>query len=231
MAREARAASAVKTKPEKNSSVASRRIADYLRSAILDDELLPGTRIYQEEIAEQLGASRIPVREALRILQAEGLVTIVSNSGAWVSRLTLAECSQAYQMRERLEPLLLRTSMDNIPHDDVFADWMRLVTAMEQTTSVDEFMRLDREFHLATYAYAPASYLGDVIYRLWNTTQHYRRAYTRLTAAPSLEVTHLEHKLIMDGIRRRDHADAERFLVTHIRRTRKELEKHPELFA
>ena len=54
---------------------------------------------------------------------------------------------------------------------------------------------------------------------------------TMLTDAPSLAATHLEHRLLLDGIRRRDGADAERLLVTHIRRTRKELERHPEIFA
>ena len=54
------------------------------------------------------GASRSPGREALRMLAAEGLVTLVANSGAWVARMSLAECDEAYLVRERLEPLLLR---------------------------------------------------------------------------------------------------------------------------
>lgn len=216
--------------PANGGSVASRRIADSLRTAILEDELTPGTRILQEEIAERLGVSRIPVREALRMLHADGLVTIVSNSGAWVSRLTQRECSEAYRMRERLEPLLLRASMERIGDDEV--DRLAgLVETMEGTRSVDEFMRLDRDFHLGGYAAAEPSYLGEVVHRLWNTTHHYRRAYTKLTGAATLEVTHLEHRLLLDGIRRRDGEDAERILVTHIRRTRKELDRHPELFS
>lgn len=212
------------------SPVESRRIASSLRTAILEDELPPGTRVVQEEIATRLGASRIPVREALRMLDAEGLVRIVSNSGAWVSRLDQRECSEAYRMRERLEPLLLRTSMARLGDDDV--DRLgEIAAAIEKTDSVDEFMRLDRQFHLDGYAAAPPSYLGEVVLRLWNTTHHYRRAYTKLTGAPTLPATRLEHRLLLDGIRRRDGADAERVLVTHIRRTRKELERHPEIFA
>lgn len=214
-----------------SASVASNRIADYLRTAILEDELLPGTRILQEDVAEQHGASRIPVREALRMLHADGLVTIVANSGAWVSRLTQQECSEAYRMRERLEPLALKSSMAAMTDGDGVVDRLaELVDAMEAVASVDDFMRLDRDFHLMSYAAAPATYLSDVVRRLWNTTHHYRRAYARMTGAPTLEVTHLEHKLILDSIRRRDDADAERVLVMHIRRTRKELEKHPEIF-
>jgi DNA-binding GntR family transcriptional regulator len=71
---------------------------------------------------------------------------------------------------------------------------------------------------------------------MWNTTQHYRREFTKLAArsgmrdGPGLAVTHIEHRLLLDCIRRQDADDAERMLVTHIRRTRLELERHPEIF-
>src|SRR5215470_160530 len=92
-------------------NVASHRIADDLRTAILNGSYLPGERIRQEDIAARSGASRIPVCEALRMLDAEGLVTLVANSGAWVTKLTFEECVETYLIRERLEPLLLRISM------------------------------------------------------------------------------------------------------------------------
>src|SRR5512135_3555512 len=112
-------------------NVASHRIADSLRTAILDGSYLPGMRIRQEDIAARSGASRIPVREALRMLQAEGLVTLVANSGAWVARLTLDECAELYQVRERLEPLLLRASMPGL--DGAAAGRMAdLAAAMER---------------------------------------------------------------------------------------------------
>src|SRR5512146_2964075 len=98
---------------------ASTRIADALRTAILDGSYRPGERIRQEDIAARSGASRMPVREALRVLQAEGLVTLVANPGAWVAKLTLAECAELYQIRERLEPLLLRASLPALDGDAV----------------------------------------------------------------------------------------------------------------
>ena len=93
-------------------------------------------------------------------------------------------------------------------------------------------MRADREFHLSSYAGAASGEMWQIIHRMWNTTQHYRREFTRLAAqAAGLSVTHLEHRLLLDCIRRQDPDDAERVLVMHIRRTRLELEKHPEIFA
>jgi DNA-binding GntR family transcriptional regulator len=211
-------------------NVASHRIADRLRIEILGGVLAPGTRIRQEDLADRFGASRIPVREAIRMLHADGLITMVANSGAWVSRLTLEECVEAYSIRERLEPLLLRTSMPQLDAADI--DRMTTLAAeMEANSDVDFFMATDREFHMTSYSGAPQGSLWDIIHRLWNTTQHYRRAFATLVGVQGIGVTHLEHHLLVDCIRRGDLDDAERVLVMHIRRTRLELERHPEIFA
>jgi len=212
-------------------NVASHRIADSLRTAILDGSYRPGERIRQEDVAARSGASRIPVREALRMLAAEGLVTLVANSGAWVTKLTMAECAEMYLIRERLEPLLLRTSMPQL-EEAAIGRLDELTQAMETAgTDVDAFLRADREFHLSSYAGAAQGETWQIIHRMWNTTQHYRREFTQRAAQGGLGVTHLEHRLLLDCVRRQDADDAERVLVTHIRRTRLELAKHPEIFS
>lgn len=216
---------------------ASHRIADSLRAAILGGGYRPGERIRQEDVAARSGASRIPVREALRLLQAEGLVTLVANSGAWVAKLTLAQCAELYQIRERLEPLLLRASLPGL--DGAALDRLAgLAGAMESSgasaddTSVDAFLRADREFHLASYAAAAPGETSQIIGRMWNMTQHYRREFTMIASRrASLDATHLEHRLLLDCLRREDADDAERVLVMHIRRTRLELSGHPEIFG
>ena len=215
-------------------NVASHRIAGSLRAAILDGSYRPGERIRQQDVAARSGASRIPVREALRMLAAEGLVTLVANSGAWVASLTMAECAETYLIRERLEPLLLRTSMPRLGEATI-ARLAELADAMECAgDDVDAFLRADREFHLSSYAGAATGETWHIIARMWNTTQRYRREFTQRAARGAtggLGVTHLEHRLLLDCVRRQDADDAERILVTHIRRTRLELERHPEIFA
>jgi DNA-binding GntR family transcriptional regulator len=214
---------------EAPTNVLSARIADELRRAILSGELSPGERIRQEDIAEQFGASRIPVREALRILVTDGLVNMVSNSGAWVSSLTQEECSEHYKIRERLEPLLLSYSLPHLTEEDLDVI-SSLVEQMKETDDIETFMRLDRQFHWATYARANATTLSDFIERLWNTTQPYRRVFTRMVRSGGIEVTHLEHELLVEAIKRQDSEEAERILHGHIRRTRLELDRHPEVF-
>ncbi|MGA1835408.1 GntR family transcriptional regulator [Herbiconiux sp. 11R-BC] len=211
-------------------AVASHRIAATLRESILHGDLAPGQRIRQEIVAEEYGTSRIPVREALRVLQADGLVTLVSNSGAWVASLSQQECSEVYQVRERLEPLLLRMSLPGMT-DEIVAELDSLATSMELNNDVETFIRLDRQFHLLSYSTADSTLVSGMIAKLWNTTQHYRRAFSRLVGIGGSAVTHMEHHLLVDAIRRRDGDDAERLLLSHIRRTRLELARHPEIFA
>ncbi|WP_253259499.1 GntR family transcriptional regulator [Subtercola boreus] len=209
--------------------VASERIAGALRDSILRGEHPPGTRIRQEDVAAEFGASRLPVREAFRILEADGLITLVANTGAWVSRLSLAECEEIYQLRERIEPLLLGYSILNLT-DDQLTRLEELAIAMQALRDPEEFLRLDREFHLLSYAGATTAILGDTVRRLWNTTQHYRRAYTRLLDPDGNRIVHDEHHMLVAALRLGDTEDAERVLYGHIRRTRLELARHPTLF-
>lgn len=208
---------------------AGTRIAARIREEILTGDLVPGSRIRQEDIAARFGASRVPVREALRLLEYEGLVTVVANSGAWVARLTLAECEEIYQMRERLEPLLLRYSAPGLSDDD-FTRLRTLAAGIRAASDTDAFLRGDREFHLATYAHARTLQLGDLIEKLWNTTAPYRRAYVATWSPESRRIASDEHDLLIATLQDGDVEGAERILSGHIRRTRRQLSRHPELF-
>lgn len=209
---------------------AGARIAGELRDAILNGEYAPGARIRQEDLAERHGASRVPVREALRMLEAEGLLTLVANTGAWVAELSLADCDELYRIRERIEPLLLSYSAPVLspPAIDRLAE---LADAMETAADVEEFLALDREFHLGSYAAADTTVLGELVLRLWNRTQHYRRAFTRVFRSSGDRSPHYDHHLIVTALRRGDSEEAERTLANHIRRTRLELARHPDIFS
>ncbi|CAB4896881.1 unannotated protein [freshwater metagenome] len=207
----------------------SQQIANSLKEEILSGKFPPGVRIRQEDIAEQFGASRSPVREALRILEAEGLINLVAHTGAWISHLSLAECEEMYQLRERVEPLLLRLSIAHIS-DETISQLQELASEMETTKDVEKFLKLDREFHLLSYSGAETVLVGEMVNRLWNTTQHYRRAYSQMMATSSFKPAHYEHHLLLSALKKRDADDAERILYGHIRRTRLELAQHPDVF-
>lgn len=211
-------------------TAASGRIAAALRTEILNGSIAPGQRLRQEDIAERLGGSRLPVREALRMLAAEGLVQMEPNKGAWVPFLDPGEVETLYRMRERLEPLALAESLPKLGAADL--DQIDAIQQrIEAGVDVGEFLALDREFHFATYVGCSDEYLMASVDRLWNATQHYRRAFMTRTGPGRAWIVNAEHRLLMEAIERQDAEDAELYLLGHIRRTRKELVRHPEIFS
>ena len=145
------------------------------------------------------------------------------------------EVDVVYRMREQLEQLAISES---IPHLTA-ADLRRLAEVQggsrrcreDDDAAVAEFLELDREFHLSSYTGCAIDQLTSTVTRLWNSTAHYRRTFVTLTGPGRRWVINAEHRLLLDAISRRDVVDAERYLAGHIRRTRIELGKHPEIFA
>jgi DNA-binding GntR family transcriptional regulator len=205
-------------------------ISGGLRDAIFDGRLRPGEWLRQEAVAAEFGTSRIPVREALRQLASEGFVVLQPHAGARVARLELSELDEIYQLREQLEPLAIARSVPNLTEQQL-TQIGSLVAQMERVADPDDlklWLQLDRDFHLGTFAGAPMPRLLGLIEGFWNTTQQYRRVYTLLPRR--LEIAHAEHRLLLEALMRRDPDDAQRLLMTHIRRTRLTLEEHMELF-
>lgn len=211
-------------------TVATQRVAAHLRSAILGGRIGPGDRVRQEDIAQQLGASRLPVREALQMLAAEGLVEHEPNKGARVPWLSMHEVDVMYKMREQLEPLALAESLPSLTPGD-FLRLEEIQEEIEAGVDVEGFLALDREFHLRTYSACAIDQLTTTVTRLWNSTQYYRRLFMQLTGPSRRWVVNAEHRLLLDAIERRDEVDSGRFLAGHIRRTRMELRRHPEVFG
>ncbi|MGW4028342.1 GntR family transcriptional regulator [Streptomyces sp. NPDC004838] len=208
----------------------SQRIADGLRTAILAGELPPGSRIRQEEIAAQYGASRIPVRGALRILESDGLVKLITNSGAWVSQFDLGECEEFYRIREAIEPLLINASVPGLTGETL--DRMdELAEEMARTTEVAHFLRLDREFHVLSYSGAKTVVLDEIVQRMWNMTHHYRLMFAQVFLEQGDTVVHDEHRMLVRALREQDADQAGLVARGHIRRTRMQLARHPELFT
>lgn len=212
-----------------DSRAMSERVADRLRRSILDGEIRPGTRLLQTDVADALGTSRLPVREALRMLAAEGLLELEANKGARVPKLDAAEVTLLYRMRERLEPLAIIESLPRLGAGEL--ERLREIQArISADVELRDFLALDREFHMLTYSGCTSEHLMVLVRRFWNSTQHYRRAFMEVSGAARRWVVDAEHGLIIDALERRDPIDAERFLAGHIRRTRTELLAHSELF-
>src|SRR3954463_12558542 len=135
------------TETQQDVGAASARVAEHLRRAILSGGIAPGEWIRQEEVAERLGSSRLPVREALRILEAEGLTEHEPRRGARVPRLSRHEVDVIYRMREQLEQLAIAESIPHLTAADI-RQLEDVQGRIEQNSDVATFLELDREFHL-----------------------------------------------------------------------------------
>jgi DNA-binding GntR family transcriptional regulator len=210
------------------SGVLSHAIANDLREGILSGRYQPGTRVRQDELADRYGTSRIPIREALHDLESEGLVVLIPNRGAWIAKIDIGECVEIYKIRERVEPLALGESIQSMDEATI-GRLDQLRQQIEAVREVEDFLKYDREFHLLSFRHAGMPRLYRMIERFWNTTQHYRRAYSRVIGAEGQWIIHHEHRLIMEAVRRRDAFDAELLLRSHIRRTRLQLQSNQQI--
>ena len=198
----------------------SEKIASEIRSAVLSGEMRPGTRIRQELLAAHFGASRIPVREALKQLENEGLVVLAPNRGAWIADVNSEESIEVYKIREAVEPLAIFESVPSLTDSDINS-LDATVRELESVTTLEGYIQLDREFHLRTYSRARMPQLLAMVERFWNSTQHFRRQFVKETfAKDGLPFSDPQHLLLMDAIRGRDAEAAQVLVRLHIRRTR-----------
>jgi DNA-binding GntR family transcriptional regulator len=211
---------------ELRSQLVSRR----LRDAIVGGRYAPGERLRQEEIASEMGISRVPVREALRQLETEGLVTLAPHAGATVAQLDPHELDEIYAIRIALEPMLIAESAARLDADQI-GHLRGLVAEIEASVETPEhWLDLDRRFHVASFAAAPMPQARELAEGFWNRTQHYRRAHVLGMTREDLGVVHLEHRLILDALERRNGEDAGAALRTHLRRTREALHRRSGVF-
>ena len=129
-------------------------IEETLRNAILDGRLPCGTAIRQEALAQLFGVSRMPVREALRQLEAQGLLQVVQYKGAVVAPLIEDDSLETYELRQLLEAQALRLSVPLLSNED-FEEAEDYIEALEVETDFGKIGTLNRQFHQALYGKAP----------------------------------------------------------------------------
>jgi DNA-binding GntR family transcriptional regulator len=205
-------------------------IASELREKIIRHELKPDEPIRQERIALELGTSRLPVREALRRLESEGLVVIQPYRGARVAILDHVECEEIYRIRERIEPLAISQSIPFLTAEQR-AECERLAAALAGLRGDGvAWLQGDRDFHLATYAGIRTPRLLTMIVGYWNTTQHFRRLLLSTFSEHDYDMAEAEHALILDAVLTQDVHRAEDMLRNHIERSRIRLSQQATLF-
>ena len=187
-----------------------------IRRMILDGRLAPGERLHQDRLAEMLNVSRMPVREAIRQLASEGLVTIVAHRGAFVASLDPDEIRELYQVRGALECLAIRESVPRIT-DEQIADLEHLLDqmrALEPEGNEESTVVLDREFHERLMAPSHMDYLLGLIRQSRQKTEAFRRAHTYIPGRS--HISNQEHAQILLAFSERDTPRAEQLVEEHL---------------
>ena len=177
-------------------------VTETIRQAILNGEIAPGTRLVQAELAEMLGVSTTPVREALRDLAAEDLVILDAHRGGMVKELSDHELLEIYDLRRLLEIAALRRAVPKLTKTD-FDRLAELCDEMRSATTASEFVPLNREFHLTIYRAAGSPRLLNMLQGLMNASVMYLS--TSLHADSSLRRTaEDDHAQILQAVRAGD---------------------------
>ena len=192
-------------------------VADKLRDKIVRGELKEGEQLRQDAIANEFQVSRIPVREALRQLEAEGLITIILHRGAVVSSLSPTDILEVFQMRALLEAEVLRASIPNLSEEHFRAAeeiLRRYDEALWTEGDVGSWGRLNTEFHSALYAGAERPQFMSVIRTLNYKGERYIRLQLYLTR--EVERAKQEHRMLLDLCRARNVDGAVELVKRHI---------------
>jgi DNA-binding GntR family transcriptional regulator len=190
-------------------------IADALRDGIRRGELLPGQALRQEELAERFGVSRLPVRDALLRLEAEGLVAVYPNRGAFVVEFSADEVREIYDLRLLLEVDALRRAVPRMTEADL-ERVERACDAAERGAIGPAWGELDRAFHQALYAPTARARQIALIDGLRGTVDRYWWAYQELHTHTRDWVR--DHRALVTACRRGDAETAGRLLEDHLRR-------------
>lgn len=187
---------------------------NYLRDAILTWKISPGSSIVEQEISDQLGISRTPVREALKLLEAEGLVRVLPQRGTFVSELSTQDVEEIFALRESLEVLALQVAIRNLPTEEL-NELERFLSTLSPQSPPEQFFESDRQLHSLIIKHGGNQRLAHFLDSLNVQVEQVRRISA--LRPNRLELSMREHLGIVHAIQARDLATAEAELRQHTR--------------
>lgn len=175
-----------------------------LRNGLASGALMPGQQLVQEDLAEEFGVSRVPIRESLKILEGEGHVTYHPNRGYFVTELSAADLSELYRIREILEAEALTRAVAEVSDADLIdiEEILKEVNTAAAIGDIDGLTRANRAFHLSIIELCGMNRLNRLIRQLWDASDIYRTVYFR--EASNRERIFAEHQDIFAALKARD---------------------------
>ncbi|MGH3423552.1 MAG: GntR family transcriptional regulator [Nocardioidaceae bacterium] len=205
------------TKTFQRPPTAQQAVLGELRHFIATGRLRPGQQIVQDALAMELGVSRVPLREALKILEGEGQVTYVVHRGYFVTHLSLSDLLEVYRIREILEAEAIRTAIGRMAAEDLdrLEEANRDVEAAADALDLMAMTQANRRLHFAVIDPSGLPRLNRMIGQLWDATEVYRSVY--YTEAHNRDVVAEEHRALIAAVRAGDTEETLRILDEHRR--------------
>ena len=187
-----------------------------LRDLILKGELKPGDRLMEIHLADKLGVSRTPVREAIKMLEREGLALTIPRRGAQVARMTEKDLSDVLEVRKVLDELAVEKACKNI-NDEITARLRGAMDEFKKAVSEDDtktIVEADEAFHRIIYEAADNPRLLSIVDNLKEQMYRFRFEYVR--EEKNYDKLIDEHQSIVDGLKRGDVHFVKKIMHTHL---------------
>ncbi len=204
---------------EDNKKTITAIVRERIREAILSGELPAGSRLDQAQLANDLQVSLVPVREALKALDAEGFVKIIPRRGAFVADASTKDIEDLYFARQTLEGDTAFNAANHLSEDnlDTLQILIKKMTAELQQHDYVAFMSSNRQFHFTIYSAVNNQYLLNMITALWDLAERYRFQY--IFVEDHGAVIQDEHQKIFEACVERDQDKLREAIVNHMQRT------------
>lgn len=187
-----------------------------LREAILKGELKPGERLMELQLAARLGVSRTPIREAIRMLEQEGLAVTIPRKGAEVAKMTEKDMEDVLQIRRTLDELAVKLACDKMTMEQLenLKQVVREFEASTKSGNIKKVAEADVKFHDAIYIATDNPKLISLLNNLREQMYRYRVEYLKDESTYPTLIT--EHQAICDGLIRKDKEFVVRVMAEHV---------------
>jgi len=192
------------------------QIADMLRDMIMTGKLEEGDKVNESELCETMGISKTPLREALRVLSVEGLIRLVPNRGAFVTKPTFEEIAEMFDVMSLLEGFCARVACEKMTPKD-FARLEKLHSKLEENFErhdQEEYIRINNQYHSFVQEIAGNRTLNQIVGGLRKKILLYR--FQSLNLPARFECSIREHRDLLEAFRQRDHLRAEALMREHL---------------
>ena len=203
-------------------------VCETLRAAIRQGVLKPGERLMEIQLAEELGVSRTPVREAIRKLELEGYVIMMPRRGTYVANLSIRDVNEVFEIRTSLDSLASGLAAERITDEELerLQRLLVLIGGYIETNNMDKIVETDTEFHDLLYQASRNTRLVGIIFNLREQLTRFRA--TSMSFPGRLKATLEEHRRIVEAIAQGDVKEAQLAAEDHMEKSEQTLLKSME---